>query len=80
MVQEPETSFEADVPATERVLNMQDGPPLLVGHSYGGSIVTEARVGAWQENAEHTGQDRRSDQDDAGAWPSSNPPVWQTAH
>lgn len=44
MVQEPETSFADDVAATKRVLDLQDGPALLVGHSYGGSIVTEAGV------------------------------------
>jgi pimeloyl-ACP methyl ester carboxylesterase len=42
MVQEPETSFAEDVAATKRVLDLQDGPTLLVGHSYGGSIITEA--------------------------------------
>ena len=44
MVQEPETSFQDDVAAAKRVLDMQDGPTLLVGHSYGGSIITEAGV------------------------------------
>jgi pimeloyl-ACP methyl ester carboxylesterase len=44
MVQEPETSFPDDVAATKRVLDLQDGPTLLVGHSYGGSIITEAGI------------------------------------
>ncbi len=44
VVQEPETSFRDDVAATRRVLDHQDGPTLLVGHSYGGSIITEAGV------------------------------------
>src|SRR5262245_53703438 len=44
MVQEPETSFAADVAATKRVLDLQVGPTLLVGHSYGGSIITEAGI------------------------------------
>src|SRR6185369_12555786 len=44
MVQEPETSFQDDVAAAKRVLDLQDGPTLLVGHSYGGSIITEAGV------------------------------------
>lgn len=44
MVQEPETSFTDDVAATKRVLDMQTGPTLLVGHSYGGSIISEAGV------------------------------------
>jgi pimeloyl-ACP methyl ester carboxylesterase len=44
MVQEPETSFQEDVTATKRILDLQDGPTLLVGHSYGGSIITEAGI------------------------------------
>jgi len=42
VVQEPETSFRDDVSATKRVLAQQDGPCILVAHSYGGSVVTEA--------------------------------------
>src|SRR3954465_7336759 len=42
IVQEPETSFQDDVAATKRVLAQQDGPCLLVGHSYGGAVITEA--------------------------------------
>lgn len=42
VVQNPLTSFEDDVAATRRVLARQDGPVILVGHSYGGSIITEA--------------------------------------
>ena len=42
IVQEPETSFEDDVAATRRVLALQDGPCILVAHSYGGAVATEA--------------------------------------
>jgi pimeloyl-ACP methyl ester carboxylesterase len=42
LVQEPETSFQEDVAATKRVLALQDGPCILVAHSYGGSVITEA--------------------------------------
>src|SRR5271167_3075729 len=42
VVQEPETSFNDDVAATKRVLALQDGPCILVAHSYGGSVLTEA--------------------------------------
>jgi len=41
VVQEPETTFEADVAATRLVLD-RSGPCVLVGHSYGGMIITEA--------------------------------------
>jgi pimeloyl-ACP methyl ester carboxylesterase len=44
MVQEPETLFETDVAATKRVLALQPGPCILVGHSYGGSIITQAGI------------------------------------
>jgi pimeloyl-ACP methyl ester carboxylesterase len=40
VVQEPETSFEADVAATRLVLD-RSGPCVLVGHSYGGMIISE---------------------------------------
>lgn len=42
IVQEPETSFEDDVAATRRVLAQQDGMCILVAHSYGGAVITEA--------------------------------------
>jgi len=42
LVQEPLTSFAEDVAATKRILDRQDGPTILVGHSYGGAIITEA--------------------------------------
>lgn len=42
IVQEPETSLADDVAATRRVLALQDGPAVLVGHSYGGMVITEA--------------------------------------
>jgi pimeloyl-ACP methyl ester carboxylesterase len=42
VVQEPLTSLEDDVAATNRILDRQDGPAVLVGHSYGGAIITEA--------------------------------------
>jgi pimeloyl-ACP methyl ester carboxylesterase len=42
IVQEPETSFKEDVIATKRVLAQQDGPCILVAHSYGGAVITEA--------------------------------------
>ena len=42
VVQQPMTSLEDDVVATTRILDRQSGPTVLVGHSYGGVIVTEA--------------------------------------
>src|SRR6266550_78913 len=42
IVQNPTISLEDDVAVTERVLAAQDGPAILVGHSYGGAVITEA--------------------------------------
>ncbi|WP_332302652.1 alpha/beta hydrolase [Rhizobium sp. GR12] len=42
IVQQPITSLADDIAATNRVLDLQDGPTLLVGHSYGGMVITEA--------------------------------------
>src|ERR1700733_10829707 len=42
IVQEPETSFQEDVAATERILALRDGPCILVAHGYGGAAITEA--------------------------------------
>ncbi len=42
VVQEPLISLADDVAATKRVLDLQEGPSLLVGHSYGGVVITEA--------------------------------------
>jgi pimeloyl-ACP methyl ester carboxylesterase len=42
IVQNPLTSLEADVEATNRVIARQDGPVILVGHSYGGAVISQA--------------------------------------
>ena len=42
VVQEPLTSLADDAAATRRVLDLQKGPAILVGHSYGGMVITEA--------------------------------------
>jgi pimeloyl-ACP methyl ester carboxylesterase len=41
-VQNPLTSLKDDVNATRRILALQDGPAILVGHSWGGAVITEA--------------------------------------
>jgi pimeloyl-ACP methyl ester carboxylesterase len=42
IVQNPLSSLEDDVAATKVVLDKQDGPAILVGHSWGGAVITEA--------------------------------------
>jgi pimeloyl-ACP methyl ester carboxylesterase len=44
VVQNPTTSLADDVAVTKRTLATQDGPAILVGHSYGGVVITEAGV------------------------------------
>src|SRR5215510_8722969 len=41
-VQNPLTSLSDDANATRRIIAMQDGPVILVGHSWGGVVITEA--------------------------------------
>lgn len=41
-VQNPLTSLSDDVAATRRMIALQDGPVILVGHSWGGAVITEA--------------------------------------
>jgi pimeloyl-ACP methyl ester carboxylesterase len=43
-VQNPLTALADDVEATRRVLAMQDGPTVLVGHSYGGMVISQAGI------------------------------------
>ena len=42
IVQNPTLSLEGDVDATKRVIDAQSEPVILVGHSYGGAVITEA--------------------------------------
>ena len=45
-VQNPLSSFEADVATTKRVIDAQKGPVIAVGHSYGGAVITGAASGS----------------------------------
>jgi pimeloyl-ACP methyl ester carboxylesterase len=42
VVQNPTLSLQGDAAETRRVIDAQDGPVVLVGHSYGGMVITEA--------------------------------------
>jgi len=42
VVQNQTLSLDSDVETTTNVLDLQDGPAILVGHSYGGAVITEA--------------------------------------
>ena len=45
-VQNPLTSLAADVETTKRVIDAQQGPVVVVGHSYGGAVITQAAAGS----------------------------------
>lgn len=74
IVQEPETSFGEDVSATLRVLSLQDGPCILVAHSYGGAVITEAGTDASVAGlvyiAAHMPDTGESEADDGTRFPS----------
>ncbi|MDI5950328.1 alpha/beta hydrolase [Flavobacterium yafengii] len=44
LVQNPLTSLKDNVAATNNILDNQDGPTILVGHSWGGTVITEAGI------------------------------------
>ena len=44
-VQNPLTSYEADVETTKRLIDAQTGPTVVVAHSYGGAVITAAAAG-----------------------------------
>jgi pimeloyl-ACP methyl ester carboxylesterase len=74
IVQEPETSFKDDVAATKRALAQQDGPCVLVAHSYGGAVITEAgtdpSVAALVYVAAHMPDAGESEAEDGKRFPS----------
>ena len=74
IVQEPETSFKDDVAATKRVIAQQDGPCVVVAHSYGGAVITEAandpKVSALVYIAAHMPDAGESEAEDGKRFPS----------
>ena len=83
LVQEPLTSFDDDVVATRRILDRQDGPCILVGHSYGGAIITSAgnhpRVAALVYIAAHALDDGETESANGKKFPNSSRPLVSTA-
>jgi pimeloyl-ACP methyl ester carboxylesterase len=74
MVQEPETAFTDDVAATKRIIDLQDGPCILVAHSYGGAVITEAgnddKVAGLVYIAAHMPDAGENESDDGKKFPS----------
>jgi pimeloyl-ACP methyl ester carboxylesterase len=73
-VQVPETSFKEDVATTKRTLALQDGPCILVAHSCGGAVITEAgtdpSVAALVYIAAHMPDAGENEADDGKRFPS----------
>jgi len=74
IVQEPETFFKEDVAATKRMIAQQDGPCVVVAHSYGGAVITEAandsKVMALVYVAAHMPDAGESEAEDGKRFPS----------
>lgn len=74
IVQEPETSFKEDVAVTKRVIAQQDGQCVVVAHSYGGAVITEAandpKVMALVYVAAHMPDAGESEAEDGKRFPS----------
>lgn len=74
IVQQPLTGLTEDVKATKRVLDGQDGPCVLVGHSYGGAIITEAgndpHVAALVYIAAHAPDEGETEADNGKRYPA----------
>jgi pimeloyl-ACP methyl ester carboxylesterase len=82
LVQQPLTSLEDDVAAANRVLDRQDGPCVLVGHSYGGAVITEAgtnpHVAALVYIAAHAPDEGETEAANGKRFPNSIRPLVKT--
>lgn len=73
IAQPPETSLEDDIAATNRVLDGLDGPAVLVGHSYGGMIISGAGNNAHVKNLVYVAALQPEAGESAGQLLSSKP-------
>src|ERR1700758_210274 len=82
VVQDPLTSLEEDVAATERILDRQPGQCILVGHSYGGAVITEAgtdsHVVALVYIAAHAPEEGETETANGKKFPNSSKPLVKT--
>jgi pimeloyl-ACP methyl ester carboxylesterase len=78
----PLTSLEDDVAAIKRFLDRQDGPCILVGHSYGGAVITEAgidpKVAALVYIAAHAPEEGETEAGNGKKFPNSSRPLVKT--
>ena len=82
VVQDPLTSLEEDVAATKRILDRQPGQCILVGHSYGGAVITEAgtdsHVAALVYIAAHAPEQGETEAANGKKFPNSSKPLIKT--
>ena len=77
VVQNPLTSLEDDVAAVDRALARQDGPVILVGHSYGGAVITQAGTDAKVMGLVYVAAFQPDLGESALKWATSEPPAPQ---
>ena len=75
IVQNPLSSLEDDVAATNLALDKQDGPAILVGHSWGGAVITQAGVHKKVAGLVYVAAFQPDLGESAFTWFSSMPPV-----
>ena len=75
VVQNPLSSLEDDVAATNLALDLQDGPVILVGHSWGGAVITQAGVHSKVVGLVYVAAFQPDLGESAFTWFSSMPPV-----
>jgi pimeloyl-ACP methyl ester carboxylesterase len=75
IVQQPETSLADDVAATNRILDRLSGPAVLVGHSYGGAIITEAGNNAHVASLVYVAAFAPDEGEQLGPLTGTNPPA-----
>jgi len=75
IVQIPLTSLKDDVAATQRVLDRLDGPTVLVGHSWGGAVITEAGNDPKVVSLVYVAAFVPDAGESAGQWATSVPPA-----
>ena len=82
LVQQPLTGLEEDTAAAKRIIDRQDGPCILVGHSYGGSVITSAgtdpKVAGLVYIAAHAIDENETQADNGKKYPNSIRPLIRT--
>jgi pimeloyl-ACP methyl ester carboxylesterase len=75
IVQNPLSSLEDDVAVTNLALDLQDGPVVLVGHSWGGAVITQAGVHSKVAALVYVAAFQPDKGESAFTWFSSMPPL-----